>query len=133
MNIKKIKPLFNRIVTTRNLYDTDVTSGSLITTQKGAIKEYQEVLEVGPTVKDIKVGDLVCVNPTRYLVSKHNPKSMKDGVIGDNMTIKVDFPTIIVDGKVCLLLYDSDIDYIIVEGEEDTSTNIINTGNKIIV
>ena len=88
--IKKIKPMFNGVITTINKYKSDVklTGTSLIdSTKAGSVKEYQTVVSVGPMVRDIKVGDIVYINPSRYAVKKHKEGSLKDGVITDNPTI----------------------------------------------
>ena len=104
------------------MYEEDKEVGGVITKTKGAIKEYQTVIAIGSIVKDIKVGDIVMINPKRYLYSKHNEKrdSIK-GVIGDNLTFGVDFPIVEFNNKMHLLIADQDVDYII-EGEEVEST-----------
>lgn len=131
LKIKSIKPLFNKIITTSNLYTEDLKQNGLIVKTSGNIKEYQTVEAVGSMVKDIKVGDIVMINPTRYTVPKHNDKSLKNGVIGDEIMLNVNFPTVEYGGKNHLLLYDSDVDYII-EGEEE-STLVLPEEKKIIV
>lgn len=121
IRIKRIKPLFTSVVTTMDRYTEDVTleSGLIDTTkQQGGIKEYQTVVAVGGSVRDIKVGDLVCINPIRYAVKKHQEGSLKDGVITDNPVIRFDFPTIEMNGKQYLYLQDRDIDFVIEEFEE---------------
>lgn len=121
IKVKKIKPLFTSVVTTMDRYTEDVTleSGLIDTTkQQGGIKEYQTVVAVGGSVRDIKVGDLVCINPIRYAVKKHQEGSLKDGVITDNPVIRFDFPTIEINGKQYLYLQDRDIDFVIEEFEE---------------
>lgn len=120
IKIKKIRPLFNALITTMDKYEHDVSNNGLIDTskQQGNIKEYQRVLAVGSIVKDIKVGDLVAINPTRYAVKQHQPGSLKDGVITDNPVIRYNFDIVEIDDKPCLLLQDRDIDFIIEECEE---------------
>lgn len=121
LKIKKIKPMFTSIITSMDKYKHDVrTTGGLIDTtkQQGGLKEYQTVLAVGSSVRDIKVGDLVCINPTRFAVKKHQEGSLKDGIITDNPIIKYNFDVVIMDDKQCLLLQDRDIDYVIEEWEE---------------
>lgn len=121
LKIKRIKPMFTSIVTTMEVYTGEVvTKGGLIdgSKQDGSLKEYQTVLSVGSSVRDIKVGDLVCVNPTRFAVKKHQEGSLKDGVITDNPTMSYNFDVVEMDGKKCLLLQDRDIDFIIEEYEE---------------
>lgn len=120
LKIKRIKPMFTALVTSMNKYDHDIITNGVIdvSKQRGNIKEYQTVLAVGTSVRDIKVGDVVCINPTRFAVKKHNTGSLKDGVITDNPVIKYNFDVIEMDGENCLLLQDRDIDFIIEEYEE---------------
>ena len=91
MKINKIKPLFNRILVTADKYEDDIIENGIIRTTKGTLKEYQKVLAVGSTVRDIKVGDLVLINPIRYAVKKHREGSLKDGVITDNPVVSYNF------------------------------------------
>lgn len=116
----KVKPMFNRIITTMNTYEEDQYDGVILDTskQKGSLKEYQEVISVGTTVRDIKEGDTVCIDPTRYMVVKHNDKSLKNGIMGDDMKVGYKFNTIRLDDKECLVLYDQDISFIVEESEE---------------
>ena len=121
LKVKKIKPMFTALITTMDKYKEDVrTSGGLldVTKQQGGLKEYQTVLAIGSSVRDIKVGDLVCVNPTRFAVKQHQVGTLKDGVVTDNPVVKYNFDVIEMDGKQCLLLQDRDIDFIIEEYEE---------------
>ena len=137
MKINKIKPVFNKIVTTCDVYQMGKSTGGIIIKTDGTIKEYQRVEAVGSTVRDIKVGDIVMINPKRYLVARHNdkPDSVKN-VNGDEVTFSVDFPILEYGGKKHLLIYDQDIDYII-DGEEvedeQTKSSLILPNNKIIV
>ena len=117
LNIKKIKPMFNSIVTTKDLYEDDKSKSGLIVRQSGALKEHQTVVAVGNTVMSVKVGDLVCINPKRFAVKKHQEGSLKDGVISDNPVTTYMFDTIVLDGKQHLILQDRDIEYIVEEYE----------------
>lgn len=116
----KVKPMFNRIITTMDVYEEDQYSGAIldITRKKGSIKEYQTVISVGTTVRDIKVGDVVCIDPTRYMVTKHKDKSLQRGIMGDEIAIGYKFNTIKIDDKECLVLFDQDISFIIEESED---------------
>lgn len=133
MKIKKIKPLFNKIVTTCDIYKSDVKQGGIIVAVKGTIKEYQTVEAVGSTVRDIKVGDVVFINPKRYIVQQHKEKKEKSiqGVVGDNMTLGVEFPIVEYDDKKHLLIYDQDVDYIV--EVEPESTLVLPEEKKIMV
>ena len=138
LKIKKIRPMFTSLITTMNKYEHDVkTVGGLIDTtrQQGGLKEYQTVLAVGDSVRDIKVGDLVCINPARFAVRKHQAGSLKDGVVTDNPVTTYNFDVVEMDGKHCLLLQDRDIDFIIEEWEEipDNPSPIIQPEKKKII
>lgn len=139
INIKKIKPMFTALVTTMNKYEEDAVNSSGIieaNKQQGGLKEYQEVLAVGDSVRGIKVGDLVCINPTRFGVKKHRDGSLKDGVITDNPIITYNFDVVVLDGKQCLLLQDRDIEFVVEEYEEikpTASSPIIKPKEKKII
>lgn len=119
LKIKKIKPMFNRVLTTCDLYTEDLMTDGIIDSTKveGAIKEYQTVIACGPTVKCVKPGDVVVINPTRYQVMKHKEGTLNDGVIQDNAVISYNFPIMVVDDAPCLYIYDSDIEFAIKEFE----------------
>lgn len=119
MNIKKIKPMFNRVLVTMDKYEEEQMHGSIIDTTKkvGAVKEIQKVIAVGDTVRGIKEGDLVEINPDRYKVTKYDPNSVKED-FGMNKVIDYIIPTVEIDGVMHLLIYDNDIEYIIEEYEE---------------
>ena len=137
LRIKKIRPMFTALITTMDKYEQDMTTGGLInvTKMQGGLKEYQTVLAVGGSVRDIKVGDLVCVNPTRFAVKKHQAGSLKDGVVTDNPVTTYNFDVVEMDGKQCLLLQDRDIDFIIEEWEEipDNPSSIIQPEKKPLI
>lgn len=138
LKAKKIKPLFTALITTMDTYTEDsVDINGLITDlnkRQGGLKEYQRVLAVGGSVREIKVGDLVCVNPTRFAIKKHQEGSLKDGIVTDNPTIKYNFDVVEMDGKQCLLLQDRDIDFIIEEFEEvPDNTSLIKPEEKKLI
>lgn len=123
LNIKKIRPLFTKIVTTLDKYEEDqTTKGGLVVAKKqaGTVKEYQRIVAVGSNPAGMKVGDVVMVNPARYAVMKHEKGSLKDGVIQDNPVLGYNLPIIELDGVPHLLLETQDIDFVIEEYEDDT-------------
>lgn len=125
LKIKKIKPLFNTLVTTMNKYEEDVTTNGLLLDMKqrsGEIKEYQTVVAVGDTVRSIKVGDVVVINPKRFAIKKHQNGSLKDGVITDNPVVEYQFDVLEMEGEQYLYLQDIDINYIIEDYEEIEET-----------
>lgn len=121
IKVKKIKPMFTALITTMDLYEEDgVTKGGLIDTtkQKGTVKEYQKVVAVGDSVRGIKVGDLVCIDATRFAVRKHKDNSIKTDIEGGNPVLEYRFDIVEMDGKNYMLLQDRDIQFIIDEYEE---------------
>ena len=134
--------MFTGLVTTMDRYTSDVyTDGGLIdmSRKKGMIKEYQRVICVGGAVREIKEGDLVCINPTRFAVKKHKEGTLKDGVITDNPVVEYDFDIIELDGIPYLYLQDRDINFIITDFEETehviaqpSSDLYVPSDNKII-
>lgn len=139
INIKKIRPMFNQVITTMEKYsDEELKVGSIIDVSKvnNPIKEYQKVVAVGPMVRNIEVGDVVMINPKRYGKMLHKEGSLKDGVIGDNPVVSYNFNVIELDHQPYLLLLDQDIDFIIEEYEEvedSPQSDIIVPNNDIIV
>lgn len=121
IKVKKIKPMFTSLITTMDLYESDgVTKGGIIdsTKQKGTIKEYQKVVAVGSQVRDIKVGDLVCIDATRFAVRKHKDNSIKTDIEGSNPVLEYRFDIVEMNSKNYLLLQDRDIQFIIEEYDE---------------
>lgn len=119
MILKKIKPLFTSVVTTMDKYEDDVIVNGLVNQTAGTLKEYQRVVAIGSSVRDIKVGDMVSINPSRYAVRKYEDGSLKDGVISQNPVMSYNFHTIEMDHSEYLLLQDRDIDFVIEEWEEE--------------
>lgn len=135
LKIKKIKPMFNRVLTTCDLYTEDLMTDGIIDSTKveGAIKEYQTVIACGPTVKCVKPGDVVVINPTRYQVMKHKEGTLNDGVIQDNAVLSYNFPIMVVNDAPCLYIYDSDIEFAIKEFEMvNEAAEIIETAPEIV-
>ena len=131
LKIKKILPMFNRILVTSDKYEKDVTKGGVVTITAGTLKEYQKVIAVGSTVRDIKEGDTVIINPSRYAVKKHKEGSLKDGVVTDNPVITYNFNVVELNGVPHLLLSDRDIEFV-VEDYDETSI-IMPEEKKLIV
>lgn len=124
--VKKIKPMFTTVVTTADMMEEkDMMVGSLIDVSKAkkTIKEFQRVIAVGPHVNSIQVGDLVCVNPTRFGKPYQKKNSLNQDIEEYNTMISYQFDFIEIDGKVCLKLQDRDVDYIVEEYEEKEDFN----------
>ena len=128
--------MFTALVTTMDKYASDtVLKGGIVDTTKmaGSIKEYQKVIAIGSSVRDIKVGDLVCINPTRFAVKKHQAGSLKDGVVTDNPIIGYNFETVNIDGKDYLMLQDRDISFVVENWEEQKEAPAIVQPDKSLI
>lgn len=131
--LKKIKPTFNHIVVTMNCYDRNYKTGGIIDSSKaGLIKEYQTVIEIGPMVKSVNVGDVVFINPQRYLEIKHHFKDADaNNVQKDDMHAILRIPRFtIYDGpneesREVMLLGDNDVFFVAIGEEFDENPSII--------
>lgn len=120
MVIKKIKPLYTRIVTTMDMYVEDQTTpGGLLDVSKlkKGIKEYQKVISVGTSVRNIKEGDLICINPDRYAVRKFSENSLKNDIM-ENQVTRYNFNVVKLDDKDYLLLDEADVEFIVEDYDE---------------
>lgn len=119
MVIKKIKPMYTRIVTTMDMYVEDQTTpgGILdVTKLKKGIKEYQTVIAVGTAVRNVKEGDLVCINPDRYAVRKFQDNSIKNDIM-ENTVTRYNFNVVKLEDKDYLLLDEADVEFIVEDYE----------------
>lgn len=121
MTIKKIKPLYTRIVTTMDMYiEQDVSSPSGIidvSKLKKGIKEYQTVVAIGTSVRNVKEGDVVCINPDRYAVRQFSQNSVKNDIM-ENQVTKYNFNVVNIDGKDYLMLDEADVEFVVEDYEE---------------
>lgn len=114
--------MLNHVILTANRYEESDFNDSLIDDEQklvGNIKEYQTVVSVGPYVKDLKAGDFVVINPKAYAKPIHKTKDTSvRGLLGDDeVEMRVEFPTIEINGTPHLFLYDRDIDMVITKHE----------------
>ena len=122
LKIKKIKPMFTALVTTMDKYTEPqfITGSSIIdpTKSKSGLKEYQKVLAIGESIRGIVVGDIVCINPSRYAQKKYTEGETKEMIQSMQQIVSYNFNTIALDNVECLLLDQRDIDFVIEEYEE---------------
>ena len=141
---KMIEPMFNRIVVTHKKYSQEeaMTLGGLYTPKDGLVMEYQQVLAVGPNVRGVKVGDMVCIDPSKYLqiLHKEGKTSIDKKITADDMRVAAVFPleTIYTKGadgvetsETVMIIYDSDVIYVVPEYEHFNP--IIDKGPSIII
>lgn len=124
--IKKVRPLFTGVITTAKRYVgmQSAKKGSLILdTRKmdGSMNPYQTVYSVGGTVRDIKEGDVVKINFSRYAKAKHTPGAIDEAenVQSDNLGWTYEIPVIIINDIEYLFIQDRDIEYVVVDYDVD--------------
>ena len=136
IKVKKITPMFNRIVTTANRVEMDQKVNGIIIPEKlkGGYDEYQTVIAVGSMVHNLKPGDLVCIDPSAYgrPVHKEHIDSVK-GLSDDTVQMAYYVPTIEVDGKECMFIADRDIAYKVDDYEDVKDDNPVVITPPVII
>lgn len=130
IKLKKIRPLYTTVITTAEKVEDSRKVGGLIdpTILKNSFKEFQRVVAVGDMVRNVKVGDLVCINPDAYAVREFHKNSIKEEMEEYKKQVtKYQFKMVELDGKECLFLQERDIDYVIERLEEvpDEESNLV--------
>lgn len=124
LKLKEIKPLNNQILTTADTYkEAELSEAGIyvdIRKVEHAYKFHQKVLAVGPAVRQLKVGDIIMINPTRYIVPEHpeDEDSLRGIVHVRNTHTKIAFPILEIDNTERMLLNDNDAEFVIVDYEE---------------
>lgn len=124
--IKKIKPMFDGVVTTAMKYVGDQyeqkSSNLIIDTRKmdGSLNCFQRVIAAGETARNVKEGDIVMINFDRYLQVKHVPGRIENNMEQDSLSGSYSIPMIYLDGiGDCLYIHSNDIVYVVEEYEVD--------------
>lgn len=120
IKVLKATPMFNGVITTCHQWEFDGESDGLIDTAKsqGIVKPHQKVVAVGSAARSVKVGDLVIIDPTRFMKMRYNENSLKNNVVKENEIAGFDFPIIYINDEPHMLLNENDISYIVNEFEE---------------
>ena len=119
LNIKDIKPVYTRLITTAERYQEDQVNGVLLDANKleGRYKEYQKVVRVGSSVREVSVGDTVLIDPSRYMKRKFSDNSLRNDFV-ENPIVEINIPTVTMDGIDYFMIEERDIAYIIEDYEE---------------
>lgn len=136
LHITKIKPMANCLLVTADTFDKDMIEKGVIVAKKGDLKLWQEVLEVGPIVRNIKVGDKVMINPMKYAVRKYNKNSVQND-LDNNPVLSYNFPFETIEDnegnpKECLYISEDAVKYAF-EGCEKEDALIVPGKKKFIV
>jgi len=139
--IKKINPLFTRIVTTADRYteaESMENTGLIDSTKVNALKDIHTVVAIGTSVRFVKPGDKVSLSMSRYAVRKYN----KDTTAADmndhyNAVTEYKVPMITLERKEHLFIDEGDVEFIISDFEElEVEVNlasIISAGKSPII
>lgn len=126
--VKAVRPLFTGVITTAKKFvgDQATKKGSVIVdTRKmdGTLNYYQTVVSVGSTVRDLKEGDIVKINFSRYAKAKHTPGAIDEAQNKqfDNLGWDYEIPIIIIEDIEYLFIQDRDIEYVVTDYEVDGS------------
>lgn len=136
LHITEIKPTFNHLLVTGDVFEKDIIESGVIVAKKGDLKLWQTVVATGSTVRDIKVGDMVMIIPDHYAVKKYNKNSVQND-LDNNPVLTYNFPFETMDddkGEPHEYLYisDNDVRYVF-KGEEKEETLILPSKKKIIL
>jgi len=115
--------MFTQIVTTaEKVSSTKYIPGTNIleaNTSSGSLREYQTVVAIGTAVRNIAVGDIVCIDPSRYAERKYAKDDLKSGMDEYyNGVTRYHFNIVQLDGVDHLLIQESDISFIVEDYEE---------------
>lgn len=137
IKVKAIRPKFDTVVTTADVYENNEVINGIEVPMKGTVKDIQKVIAIGPSVKDVNVGETVKIDLTRFKHMNHTMvgKDPKDGGNPGDMTDKsqivCDVPSEVVNGQTVFLLSERDISYVVLDYEE-VSSDIAVVRNRII-
>ena len=98
------------------LFGVRETKGGIFKPNENDIDIIQQVIAVGPHVREINVGDYVCINPKNYIKVTH---TLQEELNKKEMEVNVNFPTVELEDGKYLLLWEDDVDYVIEEFGDD--------------
>lgn len=122
---------FDSVMTTAATYEDDEVVGGVALPRRGCLKEVQRVLGAGPAVKDVKEGDMVKIDLSRYVKVRHEKRQLSrderfSDVDTEDVATQYYEPKVeTVGGERVLLLYERDVDFIVEEYEERAPSGLI--------
>lgn len=124
LKVKSIRPVYTRLITTADRYTESQKVGSILDTNKleGRYKEYQTVVKVGSSVREVKEGDIVLIDPSRYMKRKYNDNSLREDFV-ENPIVEINIPTVTMNDTDYFMIEERDIAYIIEDSEEVPDSN----------
>lgn len=118
LKVKSIRPVYTRIITTADRYEETQKNGALIDVSKmeGRYKEYQTVVRVGSSVREVKEGDVVLIDPSRYMKRKFSDNSLREDFV-ENPITEINIPTVTMNDEDYFMIEERDIAYVIEDSE----------------
>ena len=137
LHITEIKPTCYHLLVTGDTFEKDMIQGGVIVAKKGDLKLWQKVVAIGPSVRDIKVGDMVMIIPDHFAVKKYNKNSVQND-LDNNPILTYNFPFETIDDekgepKDYLYISDRNVKYVFEGIEKDDSLLILPGNPKLIV
>ena len=119
LKVKDIRPVFTRLITTADRYEETQMTNGLIDVNKleGRYKEYQRVVRVGSSVREVKEGDIVLIDPSRYMKRKFSDGSLREDFV-ENPIVEINIPTVTMEDEDYFMIDERDIAYVIADSEE---------------
>lgn len=119
LKVKDIRPVYTRLITTADKYEETQMNGNLIDVNKleGRYKEYQTVVRVGSAVREVKEGDVVLIDPSRYMKRKFSDNSLREDFV-ENPIVEINIPTVTMNDEDYFMIEERDIAYVIADSEE---------------
>ena len=119
LKVKDIRPVFTRLITTADRYEETQMTNGLIDVNKleGRYKEYQRVVRVGSSVREVKEGDIVLIDPSRYMKRKFSDGSLREDFV-ENPIVAINIPTVTMGDEDYFMIDERDIAYVIADSEE---------------
>lgn len=133
-----MKPLFTKILVTANTYTEEECvseNGLLEKDQVGMLKEVQEVISVGSSVKEFKPGDLVQINFSRYARKRYSKDETKADMPDEyfNETLSYEIPMFEVNGELVLQVDVQDVLFVVEEFEVETTDVKVQAAKKTVL
>lgn len=122
------------MVVTAKKYPVDYKEGGIISPKADHLMEYQEVVAVSPLVVNVKVGDNVKIDLSRYAEWKYKKNSIKSEMEEcTNQIVRWNIPTLMLDNRPVLFISLQDIVFVIEEFMEEPKESPILTRNSGII
>ncbi len=131
--LKKVTPMFTRILTTADVYSKEdaLEHGIMNPKKVGMIKDIQKIVAIGNSCRFVKPGDIVSLNYTRYGRSVQRKDSLKAGIDEHyNAEMVFDINVLTVNDEKLLFLDEGDVQYIVDEFTEEEIE--VNTSGLIL-